>query len=169
MNDERYRPRVLLVEDNDDVAEMMTTLLRTAGECDVFRAAGASDVDEAQLPAVDVLVLDLSLADSGVQQSLELAHRWRAVVPIVIVSGYVDELTLARHLGERRIPVIPKPPHPATVVSVVRDAAAPRGTERLLRAAAEKLRRAIELQNEAARYVERAVGGLGTEERDDAR
>lgn len=162
--DERYRPIVVLVEDNDSVAEMLASLLSRNGGCDVKRLRGAGEVIEARLPDADVLVLDLSLEDSGVASTIELARKWRRLVPVVVVSGYVEELHLARSLGEGRIPVIPKPPHPATVVSVVLDAAAPRGTERLLRVAAQKLRRAIQLQTEAAHDVELAVGGIAAAE-----
>jgi len=161
---ERYRPKVLLVEDNEGVAAVLTALLRGAGECDVSWRQGVTDIDESSLTAMDVVVMDLQLADSNVPNTIGLAQRWRAIVPVVIVSGYVDELPLARSLGEQRIPVIPKPPNPSTVLSVVLDAAAPRGTERLLRKAAEKLRKAIELHREAATYVDRAVAGLGSEQ-----
>lgn len=92
--------RVLVVEDNEDVGEMMVLLLRAWGHEVELRADGLSGLDAARSEDFDLLVLDLGLP--GID-GFELARRVRALPTprepvLVALSGY----SLPEHVARAR-------------------------------------------------------------------
>lgn len=111
--------RVLLVEDNEDLARVTASLLRSFS-CQVL---SARDADEALLKfgagaAVDVVLSDVVMPGSMDGQALarELRKR-RPGLPIVLISGYSAALT-----AESSFIVLRKPASPAQILDGLRRA-----------------------------------------------
>jgi two-component system, NtrC family, sensor kinase len=110
------RGRVLLVEDNDDVARATESLLRSAG-LEVTRAANA----DAALAALtdhahpDILFSDISMPGSmdGIGLAFAVRTRWPAL-PLILTTGYAERIDEAIAGGFR---VLTKPVAPDEVLS----------------------------------------------------
>jgi signal transduction histidine kinase/CheY-like chemotaxis protein len=104
---------VLLVEDNDEVAAGTEALLRMMGHrvtC-VFNADAAlrliSDTSARSLDPFDVLISDIHMP--GVNNGIDLAEAAQALaapLPVILITGYAQELERARNIGVR---VLSKP------------------------------------------------------------
>ncbi|MCF7983665.1 MAG: PAS domain S-box protein [Thiohalocapsa sp.] len=120
------RLRVLVVDDNADVADGMGTLLRLLGHDVEVRTSGAAALEAAEVFRPSVVLLDI-----GMQQmdGFETARRLRAAVPstralqLIAVSGYGDSGTIrkGREAGFDRH--ITKPVRRKTLEAVLGDAA----------------------------------------------
>jgi len=114
--------RVLLVEDNDDVADATSRLLEAMGA----EVARASSGEEAlafmgeRRAWVDVVVSDIQMPGSmdGIALAAELASQaWK--VPVVLVTGYAQQLDLA---VARNMVVLPKPFTPEALSNAIEKA-----------------------------------------------
>ncbi len=85
-----HRPRLLLVEDDSEVAEILSRYLRHDGYEVEAVADGAAALLRADLGWPDLLVLDLTLPDLD---GLDVCRRIRVAdsVPIIMVSGRGSE------------------------------------------------------------------------------
>ncbi|MBP0592348.1 response regulator [Paraburkholderia sp. LEh10] len=110
--------RILLVEDNDEVAAGTEALLQMMGHevtC-AFNADAAMELLEAartrQKQAGEPLPFDLVISDihmPGTLNGIDLAERVRGFetkLPVILVTGYAEELERARHVEVR---VLSKP------------------------------------------------------------
>lgn len=90
--------RILCVEDNPALADVMNTFLESKG-FDVLAAGnGADAVKIAQQEAPDLILMDLQLP---VMSGLEATRRIRAIaelasIPIIAVTGFVTEFDAVR-------------------------------------------------------------------------
>ncbi|MFL9869392.1 ATP-binding protein [Paraburkholderia fungorum] len=110
--------RILLVEDNDEVAAGTEALLQMMGHqvTSVFNADTAlrlfDDAHAKQARTGEPLPFDLVLSDihmPGTMNGIDLAEAVLAVdtrLPVILVTGYAEELDRARHVNVR---VLPKP------------------------------------------------------------
>jgi two-component system NtrC family sensor kinase len=110
---ERLSGRVLLVEDNDDVAQSTAAILQAAG-MDVTHqwsadAAFAALKGGATLP--DIVLSDIEMPGklSGMDLAFRLRESWPAL-PVVLITGYAKQLEDAVAGGLRVLPK-PTPPH----------------------------------------------------------
>ena len=121
--------RVLLVEDNEDIAASVAVLLEQAG-ARVVRYATAEDALAAlRSGAVEpqIVLSDIQLA--GALTGVDLAHALAAEgrrLPIVLMTGYTDRLQEAVAQGYR---VLPKPTPPDRLLQALAEALA--GTQPL--------------------------------------
>ena len=93
------RARVLLVEDNPDVAEVARLLLEELGY-DVVHAADVAAAREALARAsIDVVLTDIVMP--GDANGLDLARevRQRESLPVVLATGYSDQAQAAANEG----------------------------------------------------------------------
>ena len=120
------RPRVLIVDDDRDLCDLVSDFLSEEGY-DVTRAyAGQDAIDSARTNAPDAVLLDLLLPDvSGIVVGRALRDAASTHdVPIVIISG--DRAALARSKAELRADsFLEKPFSLAAVESAVRAALGP--------------------------------------------
>src|SRR6266542_774582 len=98
-NGDKRHPRVLIVEDDGDIASLLTDILETEGYAPV--AVSDSVALGAQLdPRPDLVVLDLRLTRGGAEQILSsLRERGLGDVPILLLSAAGDLPERARALG----------------------------------------------------------------------
>lgn len=82
------RPRVLVIEDDEDVASMMQVTLRRAGFDVTLEYGGSEGVDRALADAFDCIVLDLRMSPVDGYEVLDRlrADDRTAEVPVVVAS-----------------------------------------------------------------------------------
>ncbi len=113
--------RVLLVDDDDLVARTLARTLERAGhvvECHA-EAATALDALRAVPARADVIVTDLTMPGMTGLDLVRAMRETGVTAPVVLCSGYLDELTAleARLLGVVRL--LDKPVPPATLLDAV--------------------------------------------------
>jgi len=111
--------RLLLVEDNDDLAEVTVALLGSLG-CEVRRVAEPQGALRliADEPAFDVVLSDIRMP--GGMDGLALARVLRDTcpeLPVVLISGYA-----AKTLEGEDFIVLDKPCEPSELIAALRDA-----------------------------------------------
>ncbi len=148
--------RVLLIEDNPPDAELLAEMLN--GQEEDFQFVRAECMAQAerqlqQLPAVDVILLDLGLPDSDGLESLERATNCAGHLPIIVLTGLEDEALGVEAVRKGAQDYLVKgQTAPRTLVRVVRHAVERKRLEESLRRLHELAeRRAVEAQaaNEA--------------------
>jgi CheY-like chemotaxis protein len=85
--------RILVVDDNADIASMFRVLLKGEGHETRIECDGAAAIEAAKLHRPDVVLLDLTLPGmSGVEVAMELRCITElAACRLVAVSGYGEE------------------------------------------------------------------------------
>jgi CheY-like chemotaxis protein len=121
---------VLVVEDDDDSREIISTLLERAGAtvlCVPSVAEAMSGVYDAFDP--DVVLTDFAMPDAN---GLDLIRAFRKLpstrtvaVPILVLSGHCEGPWRARALAAGAAEVLTKPFDPALLITRVAAAAAP--------------------------------------------
>jgi len=98
-NGESHRPRVLVVEDDSDIASLLSEILENEG----YAAVAVTDNDDlkGQLdPRPDLIVLDLRLTRGSADQILQTVRaRGLGDVPVVLLSAAGDLAERADELG----------------------------------------------------------------------
>lgn len=128
------KPRVLVVEDQPDIAELILIHLRHEG----FEAVAAENGVAAQR-ALDEVLPDLVLLDwmlPGGQSGLDLARKWRAAprsknVPIIILTARGEERDKIAGLDSGGDDYITKPFSPAELMARIRAVLRRRAPEQL--------------------------------------
>jgi len=78
---------ILVIEDDEDTAEMVCTLLETAGYEAVSVGKGGTALDEIAMLSPDLVLLDIHLPDMN---GLEILKKVRShsFLPMIVMSGY---------------------------------------------------------------------------------
>ena len=96
---ETARRRVVIVEDDGDIATLLTDILDTEGYAPVA-VSDAASLDEQLGVRPDLIVLDLRLSRGGAEQILgSLRARGMGDVPVLLLSAAGDLPERARALG----------------------------------------------------------------------
>ncbi len=128
------KPRVLVVEDQQDIAELILIHLRHAG----FEAVAAGNGADAQRE-LDAVLPDLVLLDwmlPGGQSGLDLARKWRAAprtknIPIILLTARGEEADKIAGLDSGGDDYITKPFSPAELMARIRALLRRRAPEQL--------------------------------------
>lgn len=120
------RCRVLVVDDEPEVAALLVDILRRAGHTVEATAGGRAALERLAVMPFDVVITDLRMPDIDGRALLdEIARRWPALVArVIFMTG--DNLSpgIAEFLAPRAHAVIEKPFQPEDVRRVVRRVAA---------------------------------------------
>jgi CheY-like chemotaxis protein len=95
------RPRVLVIDDDDDVADVLRLALSEEGYAVATVPHGAAALDILKLHEPDVILLDLRMP---LMDGWSFAERYRAVTgrapaPIILISGVSDIEAEAKRVG----------------------------------------------------------------------
>ena len=91
--------RVVIVEDRPDDAELLAYGLKQAGfEPAWCRVESAAEFVTALAEDPDIVLADYSLPQFGAVEALTLARRCASEVPVIVVSGQMDEETCVESL-----------------------------------------------------------------------
>jgi two-component system C4-dicarboxylate transport response regulator DctD len=113
-------PRVLVVEDDPDIALIARELLALAG----LEVAGAYTVDEAlavmESEEIDLAVVDLQLPGRSGWDFVARARGTAPGLPVVIYSVHADEPELIAEAAQAAVAVVSKSQDPFVLVDAVR-------------------------------------------------
>ncbi|MCC9053006.1 response regulator transcription factor [Microbacterium sp. F2E] len=111
--------RILVVDDDTALAEMIGIVLRTEGFEPVFCADGAAAVDEWRAQRPDLVLLDLMLPG---MDGIEVCTRIRAEsgVPIIMLTARTDTADVVRGLESGADDYIVKPFNPKELIARIR-------------------------------------------------
>ena len=113
------KARILVVDDDEALAEMIGIVLRNDGFEPVFCADGAQALDVFRSSKPDLVLLDLMLPG---MDGIEVCRQIRAEsdVPIVMLTAKADTSDVVRGLESGADDYVPKPFKPAELVARVR-------------------------------------------------
>jgi DNA-binding response OmpR family regulator len=112
--------RVVAIEDDTDVAEVIRTTLRRAGMAAEVVSSGAAGSAAASARRPDVVLLDLDLPDiDGLEMIPELA----AIAPVIVLTGSRSEDAIVNGLERGADDYITKPFSPRVLVARIEVAA----------------------------------------------
>jgi DNA-binding response OmpR family regulator len=123
MTPEALKPKVLVVDDERVIADMLAAILRSEGFGVTAVYSGDDALQAARGSAPDALVCDIMLVAVN---GIEIAMQIRAIHPdctIILISGAqssVELLEQARDQGHD-FEVLAKPFHPTTLIERLRD------------------------------------------------
>lgn len=136
------RPTVLVVDDEPDIRDALTTLLEELLDLKVVTANSGGDGVKVLATLGDDLALVLSDFRMPGMDGLEfLAHakKARPEVPRVLITAYADTSLAVRAVDEAKISrFLPKPLEPAQVEAMVKEILATSGAERQRNAAMQR-------------------------------
>ena len=92
--------RVLVVEDYPPVRKAIVTALRENGYTVDETEDGNTGLEMATTREYDVVVLDLSMPDIDGQETFERIRQISSTTPVILVSGYSEELVAERLTSE---------------------------------------------------------------------
>lgn len=107
------RLKILIVEDEQPVADVLERLVAPLKDSfpgsQVILATRMADALEiiGSIPSPDITLLDLSLPDSSIEETIGRLRDIEAVCPVVIVTGHATERVIAM-MGDLKVPVIDK-------------------------------------------------------------
>jgi DNA-binding response OmpR family regulator len=110
---------VLIVEDDEDTAEVVTTLLRDAGYETTTVDHGREALSEIAHEAPDLVLLDLNLPDVSGLEVLK-AVRARSFLPMIVISGYGKDRDRVMALEAGADDYMSKPFSPEELIARVR-------------------------------------------------
>jgi CheY-like chemotaxis protein len=89
---------VLLVEDEDGVRSILTSVLRKFGYRVLAASSGKEAIAICQVPDehIDLLMTDVVMPEMGGRELAKRVHALRPRIPILYLSGYIDD-ALLRH------------------------------------------------------------------------
>ena len=106
--EEERRPRVLVIDDDSSVREVVRYLVVSFGyDCDTA-ADGASGLARFDEGGWDLVVTDLAMPRMSGWEVAETIRRRSPTMPIILVTGLIDSEVMQR-ADERGLPVVPKP------------------------------------------------------------
>jgi two-component system, OmpR family, response regulator ResD len=101
--------KLLLVEDNQDAADLIIGLLDHAGHVIVHKTSGIEALQIAQAEYFDGMLLDYMLPDMEGLQLCRMIREFAPDVPIILTTAYVDKLTPEAMFEAGITGYVPKP------------------------------------------------------------
>jgi CheY-like chemotaxis protein len=102
------QPRVLLIDDDPSVREVVRCLLASFGYDCQTAADGARGLARFDEGGWDLVLTDLAMPEMNGWEVAEAIRRRSSTIPIVLITGLIDPEVEPR-AGERGLPVVPKP------------------------------------------------------------
>jgi CheY-like chemotaxis protein len=112
--------RILIVEDEPMIAELVSTILTDAGyEVIGIAADERSAVTQAERKTPELVVMDIKLANNS--DGVEVARRLQSQkpIPVLFTSAYIDQRTLERASALNPIGFLGKPYSPQSLLKAV--------------------------------------------------
>ena len=113
---------ILLVEDEEGVCAILSTVLRRYGYQVLAARSGAEALAICELPdqPIDLLMTDVVMPEMGGIELAKRVHSHRPGVPILYLSGYIDDALLRQGLEEEGSFFLRKPVAPPVLALNVR-------------------------------------------------
>jgi len=118
---------ILIVDDEETIRRVLSRIMRGAG-LSVSTARDPKDaIIEAQKKRPDLVLLDVNMPNGGGLRFLELAKRFFPTVPVIMVTGMIDENEAKRTMELGAVDYITKPIDPSYLNITVQANLAARG------------------------------------------
>jgi CheY-like chemotaxis protein len=114
-------PRILLVDDDFRVLNVMTRALESAGFQVLSTTSGKEALDLLEREAFQAMVLDLNMPQPDGFEILKVARAHSPNLRIVVISGFMQGPLLQAALLVGGAATLAKPVEPAKLVQTVRD------------------------------------------------
>jgi DNA-binding response OmpR family regulator len=113
--------KILVVDDNPDMVELLTGVLRDCGHSVVVARGGLDALHQGRRHLPDLILLDLMLGDMDGFSVCELLRSQRSTkeIPVVIMSALAGEMTRFNSLESGAANFLGKPFRRQEVVSLV--------------------------------------------------
>jgi len=131
MNDERIKPRVLVVDDDAAVRQAIQRVLEGAGYKVIPAADGQQAVDQFSPEQFDLVLLDLDLPGRGGWDVFERLTTKGPVLPVIIITGMPGQYATALAAGAGAL--LEKPLDVSALLRTIAELLAEPAEERLLR------------------------------------
>jgi DNA-binding response OmpR family regulator len=82
--------RVLVVDDDPEMTDMLVTVLADAGYSTCAASGGAEALEALRREAPDVVITDLSMPDMNGLDLVQAARKVRARVPFIVLTAFGD-------------------------------------------------------------------------------
>jgi PAS domain S-box-containing protein len=113
---------ILLVEDEDGVRSILSSVLRRFGYKVLAARSGKEAIAICQIPneSIDLLMTDVVMPEMGGRELAKRVHALRPRIPILYLSGYIDDALLRNGLMEEGSFFLRKPVAPHVLALNVR-------------------------------------------------
>jgi two-component system response regulator PilR (NtrC family) len=105
----RRAPRILVIDDEPDIRDLMDMLLSSAGYEVSTAEDGAVAVERTERDAFDLAVTDLRMPGMSGIDTLVALKRIDPDLPVIVVSGYLSDESAQRACAEGAAHVLCKP------------------------------------------------------------
>ncbi len=103
------KPRILIVDDQERVAEVIATALAQAGyECETYRS-GASALKTIEQRGVDAVVTDWKMAEMDGMELLREIRRRRPKLPVILITAFGTVSSAVAAMREGAFDYVTKP------------------------------------------------------------
>jgi CheY-like chemotaxis protein len=90
-------PKILIVDDDQDLLDMVGVLLRSEGHEVTGVTSGFEAIEYIQsIQPLDLMLLDLRMAPVDGMEVLEVARKERPTMDVIVISAYLDDATVQR-------------------------------------------------------------------------
>ncbi|MDB6123425.1 MAG: two component transcriptional regulator, winged helix family [Pedosphaera sp.] len=124
------RPRILVVDDEPDIVELVSFNLKAEGYEVITADNGFKALDQARLLLPDLIVLDLMLPELDGLSVCEILHRVPATarIPVIMLTAWTSELSRLIGLDTGAEAYMTKPFSPRELISRVNKTLQSHGT-----------------------------------------
>lgn len=116
------RRRILVVEDNDAINELLVQLLTTSGYDATSVFDGAAALQELETNHFDVVLLDLGLPKVSGLEVLERLHATKGSPKVIVMTGDDTPETILKVVGQQAFQFFVKPAPPKRVLDAIEQA-----------------------------------------------
>lgn len=101
--------RVLIIDDNEELAENLAEILEDEGVCAVVASSGSEGLKVLEREAVDAVLTDMRMPEmTGLEVVRRVKERWPHV-PVVVMTAYARDEMLESALREGALEILAKP------------------------------------------------------------
>ena len=113
---------ILIAEDDDDVRNLMCSMLKQFGYTVIEAIDGRDAVEKftRHQGCVDLLLLDVVMPGMNGKECLERIRKMNSRVPVIFSSGYTAEIIHAKGIREEGAGFLQKPVQPQELLAVIR-------------------------------------------------
>ena len=117
-------PTVLIVDDNEDLLETFSMILKRRGFCVETAENGASAVDKFKEHSFDVTLMDIVMPEMNGVEAFRKIREMHPGAPVILMTAYSEEelIQTARDEGAHRI--VHKPIRIDRLIELIKEAAA---------------------------------------------
>nr|BFE69974.1 hypothetical protein GCM10020092_032750 [Actinoplanes digitatis] len=101
--------RILLVEDDSEVGEVADRILERHGYQVTIAGHGREALDQLHRQAFDLLATDVIMPGMSGPQLVDVVRREYPTLPVLLISGYTEDIANVHRLRAAGIPMIHKP------------------------------------------------------------